>query len=276
MIPTILLAPGWTQDPDVEQALLVRCVDINGHWDATVFVDIDNSTAITVATAKTTKVSSGYTNKLEKVFWPCAKKSGLVYHFSTLAAVTKQYKDYLNDNIPFETPSNKRLDIDSLCLENGTVVKFDETQANDLNSVGITTAIYSGGKWVLWGSHMGNYEYGVTDIPEEVFDAQVWMEQYLNNDFQKRNLDIVDTPIDRRDIDYILSVEQQRLNALVADGKLLYGKIAFNSASNVTADLIQGNFTFNTGVTYTPPAKSLTQKLQYTDKGISTLTGGES
>jgi phage tail sheath protein FI len=275
VIPTILLAPGWTEDPTVEQALLARNLDINGHWDTTVFADLDASAAGTVAAAQTWKTTNTYDSKYEKVFWPMAKKGAKVYHLSTLAAVIKQIIDYNNGNIPYESPSNKQLDITGLCLADGTAVNFDEKQANVLNSKGITTCIFSGGKWVLWGPHMANYEYGVTDKPEDVFDVSVWMEQYLNNDFQYRNMGIVDAPIDRRDIDYILNNEQQRLNALIADGKLLYGKIEFRASSNPTSDIIQGDFVFDSAVTYTPVGKSLTQQLQYTTAGISTLTGGE-
>jgi len=275
LIPSILLAPGWTHIPEVEQVLLSRCLDINGHWDTTVFVDIDTSTVKTIAAAKAWKATNAYDSKYEKVFWPAAKKGGLVYHLSTLAAVTKQYIDFNNDNIPYETPSNKKLDIIGLCLEDGTAVKFDETQANTLNEVGITTGIFSGGKYVLWGPHMGCYEFGVTEAPEEVFDVNVWMDQYLNNDFQVRNMDNVDKPVDRRDIDYILNVEQQRLNSLITEGKLLYGKIEFVARNNPDSDLIQGDFIFDSMVTYTPPGKSLTQRLQYTDKGVTTLVGGE-
>lgn len=276
VIPTILLAPGWTDTPTVEQALLARCLDINGHWDTTVFADMDTSTAATIAAALTWKTTNAYDSKCIKAFWPAAKKGTKIYHLSTLAAVTKQYIDYNNDNVPYETPSNKHLDIDAICLISGTAVNFDEKQANMLNAKGITTCIFSGGKWVLWGPHMANYEFGVTDKPEEVFDVSIWMDQYLNNDFQIRNMDIVDKPTDRRDVEYILNVEQQRLNALVTDGKLLFGKINFIASSNITSDLIQGDFTFDTGVTYTPPGKSLTQRLQYTDAGIAILSGGES
>lgn len=275
VIPTILLAPGWTDDLTVEQGLLARCLDINGHWDATVFADMDAAAAKTVATALTWKITNTYDSKFEKAFWPMARKGTKLYHLSTLAAVIKQITDFNNGNIPYETPSNKQLDADGLCLVDGTAVNFDEKQANVLNSKGVTTGIFSGGKWVLWGPHMANYEYGVTDKPEEVFDVGIWMDQYLNNDFQLRHMGEVDKPIDRRDIDYILLTEQQRLDSLVSDGKLLYGKISFLAKSNPVSDMIEGDFVFNKGVTYTPVGKSLTQQLQYTTAGISALTGGE-
>lgn len=275
VIPTILLAPGWSDDPIVEQGLLARCLDINGHWDTTVFTDIDAAVTKTVADALDWKTTNTYDSKYEKVFWPMAKKGAKIYHLSTLAAAIKQLTDFNNGNVPYETPSNKQLDIAGLCLADGAEANFDEKQANVLNSKGITTGIFSGGRWVLWGPHMANYEYGITDKPEDVFDVSIWMDQYLNNDFQLRHMGDVDGPIDRREIDYILITEQQRLNALVSDGKLLYGKIEFRPKTNPTSDMIEGDFVFDTAVTYTPVGKSLTQQLQYTAAGIASLTGGE-
>lgn len=39
--------------------------------------------------------------------------------------------------------------------------------------------------------------------------------------------------------------------------------------------MIGGDFVFNIKETYTPNAKSLTFKSQYTKQGLSSLTGGE-
>ena len=87
VIPTILLAPGWTDDTTVEQGLLARCLDINGHWDTTVFADMDVSDTDTIAEAQAWKNTNTYDSKFEKVFWPMAKKGTKLYHLSTLAAV---------------------------------------------------------------------------------------------------------------------------------------------------------------------------------------------
>lgn len=275
IVPSILSTPGWNHKPDVEAALVTACSKIGGHWDAICVTDIDPSAAKTIDTAITWKTTNNYTSNREKVCWPKVKVGDKVLWLSILAIVRMQQTDYANDGVPYESPSNKQMDITGLVLGDGTEPRFNGEQGNKLNEKGITTAVYSGGRWVLWGPHMANYEYGVTTKPEEIFDANIRTNLYLTNDFQARNAVLVDTPIARSDVDDILNTEQLRLNALVAEGKLLYGTVEFRPASNPTSDLMQGDFVFDTLVTNTPPGKSLTTRVQYTSRGLDTLTGGE-
>ena len=164
--------------------------------------------------------------------------------------------------------------LDSL-IANDKRIKFSQEKANELNEKGITTAIYSGGKYVLWGPHMSNYEYGVTNAIEEIFDVNIIMNKYLLNDFQLRNIDKIDKPMTRNDIDALINSEQMMLNAYVSAGELLFGEISFKSDENVRSDLLQGDFKFTTLVTNTLPAKSITQKIQTTSKGIDSLYSEE-
>ena len=108
-----------------------------------------------------------------------------------------------------------------------------------------------------------------------MFDVNRRMDIYLNNDFKKRNADKIDSPMTRNDIDALINTEQIRLNALVSEGKLLFGSISFRSSNNTVSDLMQGNFVFDTLTTATIPAKSLTQRVQYTSQGIQDMIGGE-
>ena len=73
----------------------------------------------------------------------------------------------------------------------------------------------------------------------------------------------------------MVETEQMRLNALVAAGDLLYGKMEFRGDENAKTDLVQGDFTFHTMVTSPAIAKSLTQKVEYTSAGIDTLVAEE-
>ena len=159
--------------------------------------------------------------------------------------------------------------------DTGEPVKLTIEIANKLNSKGITSALFYGGKWVLWGPHMSNFEHGETNKPEEMFDVNRRMDIYLNNDFKKRNADKIDSPMTRNDIDALINTEQIRLNSLVSEGKLLFGSISFRSSNNTVSDLMQGNFVFDTVTTATIPAKSLTQKIQYSSQGIKDMMGGE-
>lgn len=276
MIPTILDAPGWSHIPEVDKALKDASQNINGHWYAWVNSNLAcDSSADTIDKAKTCKTNNGYNGAGETPCWPMAKNGDRKFHLSTLTTVVMQQVDYDNNDIPYETPSNKPIDITRLCLEDGKSIDFDQLQANDLNSKGIKTATYWGGKWVLWGPHTGAYEYGKDIDDRDKFDSNIRMLYYLLNDFQHRYGSDVDKPMNRSRIDTILNDYQEKVDGLVNMGALLYGKIQFNETSNSTSDVVEGNFNFDISTTTTPPGKSLTASLQYTTKGISILFGGE-
>lgn len=276
MIPTILDAPNWSHIPEVDAALKNASQNINGHWYAWVNSNlVSDSSTDTIDKAKTFKANNGYNGAGETPCWPMAENGSRKFHLSTLTTVTMLQVDCNNDDIPFETPSNKPIDITRLCLKDGKAVDFDQLQANDLNSKGIKTATYWGGRWVLWGPHTGAYEYGKDIDPRDKFDSNIRMLYYLLNDFQQRYGIEVDKPMNRSRIDTILNDYQERLDSLINMGALLYGKIQFNETSNSTSDIVEGDFNFDISTTTTPPGKSLTASLQYTTKGINVLFGGE-
>lgn len=275
MIPTILAAPGWSQIKAIKDALMTGSQDINSHWDTLVVADLDSKTTLTINDAITWKETNGYTDINLKVGWPRVSSSGRVFWASTLLALRMQQTDYANDNVPFESPSNKQLDITSTVLTDGTTITFDEVEANELNKNGITTFTFRGGIWVLWGPHCANYEYGAEIDPKNVFDASIRMIMYLTNSFQQRYMADIDGPLNRSKVDTILNDAGTWLNSLIADGKLLSGQVSFNETSNPVSSIVEGDFVFDVLTTTTPVAKSLTFKVQYTSTGISTLFGGE-
>ena len=274
LVPAIIAAPGYSQYKEVEQALVKATSKITDRWEAICYADIDSSVAITREMAIEWKNENKYNSNCEKLCWPKVMSGGKELWLSIVAIVRKLQTDSENKDIPYETASNKVIDIDGLVVD-GKKIKFSQEKANELNEKGITTAIYSGGKYVLWGPHMSNYEYGVTNAIEEIFDVNIIMNKYLLNDFQLRNIDKIDKPMTRNDIDALINSEQTILNAYISAGELLYGQITFESADNIRSDLLQGDFTFNTLVTNTLPAKSITQKIKTTSKGIDSLYGEE-
>lgn len=277
MIPTIFAAPGWSNIEDVDTALKSKSQNLNGHWYAWVNSDIDCSEAgaKTITSAKTAKTTSGFTGVMEGPCWPMTYKSSRKFHISTLTTVTMQMVDFQNDNVPYETPSNKPVDVSGLCLADGTVIEFDQIQANDLNSKGIRTLTYWGGRWILWGSHTGDYEYGKDMDKRNVFDSNIRMIYYIANTFQTRYGVLVDKPMSRAQKDTILNDFQEWFDNLAAQGKILFGEIAFTELSNPTSDVVEGDFDFDIETTTTPPGKSLTAKISWTTQGIDVLFGGD-
>jgi uncharacterized protein len=260
LIPSVIAAPGWSQTPAIYNAMVAKSQSINGKWEASVAVDIDADSNTTRAAAKAWKITNGYTSERAKVCWPMAGLKGMKFHLSTLAIVAKQTVDAKNSNVPFESPSNKPVDCSGPILADGTAVPMDETDANDLNAVGITTLNKSGGSWRLWGANMGNYSFdGEADIlPENMFDATVWMQLYLANTLQESFVNDVDNPGNDRQIQSVCDSAQPWLNGLVAMGALRGGEISYNAAANSSSETVAGRFRYSVRYNDVPPETAIT------------------
>ena len=278
-ICNILAAPGWSHLPAYHTELLAKANDrLAKKWYTIAVSDIPaDSTTNTPATAMEWKEENQYTDRLDKVCWPMTTFQGQKYHLSTLAAVDMQTVDTGADGIPYISPSNKAINADATILEDGTEVFVSEVTGNSLNEVGITTVNIIRGGLRLWGPHMANYDFNTEEdmLPEDKQDASIRMGLYLLNYLQYNYIDQVDMPFARRDIDAVLASVQQWLNALVNAGQLLYATVSFDADDNTTDAMISGDFVFNIKDTFTPNAKSLTFRCQYTTAGLSSLTGGE-
>ena len=274
VIPNILVAPKWGNSEKVRAKLLEKCSNISGLWDAIVVTDMP-ATKGKVAEVIREKESKKLNSENEKLCYPMAIMNGKKMYSSIIAAVRMQIEDAENDGIPSHTPSNKKVGIEGIVLENGESVEIDFVDANKLNANGITTFLFHSGKFVLWGPHMSIYKFGATNDPHLVFDTNRRMDIYLNNSFKERNFPNVDSTVKRNDLLAMVETEQMRLNALVAAGDLLYGNMEFRGDENAKTDLVQGDFAFHSMVTSPIVAKSLTQKIEYTSKGIETLVAEE-
>lgn len=271
VIPSLILAPGYSQIPIVRQALISATSKISERWEAIAFEDLESDSVTNIEDVIEWKENNNYSSNSEKVFWPRAIMAGKEIYLSVIAAVCKMQTDLKYNEIPYQSISNKEIDISGLVVGNGSSkksIKFSMERANKLNANGITTSIYNGGKRVLWGPHMANYKYNVTSKPEEIFDVNIIMEKYLLNQFMLRNTDVIDKTMTRHDIDSLLTSEQMILDSYVSAGQLMYGSIEFVNSENTKADIIEGNFKFHSLVTNTPIAKSLTNVVQYTSKGL--------
>ena len=277
VIPTYMAAPGWSTSKKVYDALVDASQNINGHWCAFVYADIPVANAKTIEAAKEWKKTNGYTSGFSKVFWPMVKDSKNVYHISTLALVEKMRCDLENDNVPFETEGNKTIPATGLYFGEGvSSVMFDKTDANQLTAAGISTAIFWGGNWRAWGDHTAAYTYGGSHKAREVFDVNMLMLFHITNSFQKDWGLTIDEPMTLALRDTIVNREQEKLDALVAQGALIGSPtVDFVETNNPIGDVMNGNFRWDISATITPPLKSATGVVCYTDAGFSAYFGGD-
>lgn len=283
-VPNLLAAPGWSDDPDVYRALVAAASKINGHWDAFVMADLPLSTSKsrnvdTVQAAIEWKGDNGYSSERSAVFWPQALDArGRAWHLSSLATAEAMRVDADNDGVPFAGWSNRTVPVAKQRFAEGSAsAGFDQQAANQLNAHGITTAVGWAGEWVLWGPHTAAYCDGASYDQRAAFATGIRMLFYLTNAFQARWAPYIDGPMTRQLQDRILNSEQERLDALVAQGALVGApQILFESSGNPDSSLLSGDFLWEVAVTPVLPLKSATVRVSYTDEGLSSyLEGGE-
>ena len=273
LIPNLILCPKWSEKPAVYDAMVKAGTKINGHWDAFVYADMPIANADTIEKAIEWKQTNGYTNERSKVFWPQNKDTlGRIHHIAVLAAWRSQLVDESNYGVPMESCSNKAVPVISHYFGEGSTNRgFDQTRANELNAVGITTTIYWGGQWVLWGPHTAAYKYGSITDNRNIFDNSIRMMMYVSNDFQQEHALTIDSPMTRAMSDTIRMREQEKMDALAAIGAFIGTPVVeFLPEDNETEDLVEGNFTWYFKGTPTPPFKSGTLRVAYTTEGFDT------
>lgn len=276
LIPNLIVAPGWSDQKAVYEAMISASNKINGHWDAYVLADMPVESTDTIAKAIEWKNANGYTVERSKIFWPQGQDTtGTVYHLSTACAWQMLRTDATHNGIPMESPSNKETFVAKQYFgQTSKNIGFDITQANELNENGITTAIYWAARWVLWGPHGAKYQFGKVADKRVIFDNSLRMMMYMSNSFQEEHALTIDSPMTRAMADTIKHREQEKADALVAQGALI-GKpvVSFEEAENSTADLVEGNFVWGFEGTPTPPFKSGTLQVAYSDAGFSSYFG---
>ena len=277
VVLNLLAAPGWSQKPAVYTAMVSMAQKLNGHWDGFVNADIpvkdaDGNAVDTLAKAIAWKEANGYTSEISKVYWPMVKDgSGRTFHLSTAGQATMLRVDMSHNGVPYESPSNK--EILATCQYFGEGAKnkgFDQQTANTLNEKGITTACFWGGRWVLWGAHTAAYTYNGSMDARAVFDVNIRMLMYITNRFQMDHGTKIDQPMTPQDRDTILNAEKEKLDTLTGIGALIGSPtVAFLETENPETDMMNGDFVWNFNVTNTPPFKSGTARVSYTDEGFA-------
>lgn len=280
-ICNLLGCPKYSEIPEVYAKMISACSEINGHWQAFFTADIpvvdaDGSKVDTITKAKAWRTTNGYNSERSEIFWPQFQDvtTKRIFHGSVLAIVAYMKTDYEHDSVPFESCSNKEVPIGKQYFgADSTNQGFDQITATaDLNAYGISTAVFWGGNWVLWGGNTAKYQYG-KDIDLRAIDCHyIRMLFHCMNGFQRKQAINIDKPFNLQLKDSILNEEQEILDTYIAQGGLLTGsEILFLASDNSTADMINGDFVFQLPVSVTPRAKSLTGKVAYTDTGLISL-----
>ena len=259
--PDILICPKWSSDPEVAAIMATKAASINGVFRAKAIVDVDTTAVKHYADVTAWKKENNINDKTQVLCYPMCKLGGKIFHLSVQMAGLMATVDTDNDGCPAESPSNKSLKIDSAVLADGTEVLLDLTQANYLNSNGVTTALNFIGGFVLWGNETACYPAN-TDV-KDYFLCVSRMFGWVSNSVVLTYWSKIDNKFTNRLIDSIVDSINIWLNGLVAEEKLLGGRIEFNESDNTSVSLASGKATFHLFLTPPSPAKEMEFVLEY-------------
>lgn len=272
VIPTLFLAPNFSHDSEVAAVMAAKAENINGLFTGKALIDVDTTEAKTYTEAVEWKNKNNITQPSQLLMWPKYSLGGKVYHASVhqagVMAKTDANED-LGGGTPCESASNKTLQIDSMVLEDGTEVLLDITKVNYLNANGIITALNFIGGFVSWGNETACYPAN-TDVTD-YFYCVSRMFSWVANSVILSVWSKVDRKLNRRLIESVVDSLNIWLNGLMADGKILGGRIEFLEAENTETDLMAGKAKFHIYLTPPSPAKELDFVVEYDVSYLSNL-----
>lgn len=259
--PDILICPKWSGDSEVAAIMATKAASINGLFEAVALIDVDTAAVTHYADVPEWKKANNINDKKQVLCFPMCKLGDRTFHLSTQMAGLMATIDADNSGCPAESPSNKVLKIDSAVLTDGTEVLLDLTQANYLNSSGITTAINFMGGFVLWGNETACYPAN-TDV-KDYFLCVSRMFGWVSNSLILTYWSKVDNKLNRRLIDSIVDSVNIWLNGLTSEEKLLGGRIEFSESENPDTSLASGKAIFHVYLTPPSPAREIEFLLEY-------------
>lgn len=271
--PSLLLAPGWSQNSSVGLALAEKCTDVNGSFKCECVLDIDTAQAKKYTDVDQVKKDSGYMSEHAICVWPMVKFAGKIMAYSSIYAAMACYTDFSNDNVPNISPSNHGIRISAAVLSDGTEVNLDQTQANELNAVGVVTALNLSGTFKAWGNNTAAYP-DVTDPKDRWISCRRFF-SWWGNSFIVTYMSKVDSPANYRLIESIVDSENVRGNALVSQGKCAGIKMVYNADDNPIANVLNGKIVFRQYLAPYTPAEDILNILEFDPSMIEAALGGE-
>lgn len=271
IVPGLLGSPKWSERPEVAAVMRSKAENINGIFTCMSVVDIpsDSTGADKYTEAPEWKNQNNYMGAHEIACWPKVKLGDDVYHLSTQLIGLMNKVDSGNEDTPYESPSNKLLQMNACVVASGKEVTLGYEEANYLNGQGIVTALNWIGGWRAWGNRTAIFPSS-TDV-KDMFMPTRRMFDWIGNEFILTLWQKVDAPMTPRLIRTVLNSYNVRLNGLSARGYLLGGRIDFLSTENPTTDLLDGIMRFHIYMASPTPAEQIVGILECDTSYFSAL-----
>ena len=263
LVPSLLLAPGWSHKPAVALALAAKPQSIFSLFTAKVAVDLDTAEgkADSMEEIREYKDNNGYSDRNMIACWPMVRTDDYQYYYSAQLGAHLARLSADNGGVPSKSPSNKDIKITGLCTADGREVVMDIDEANDYaNACGVVTAINFNG-WKCWGNNTAAYPSSSDPIDRWINTVTIF--DYMENNFKLTFFQKVDELASYRLVDMIVSGFNMQLNSLQASGDIAGGQIVFEHDENPIDEILGGHILFHTYVGGWAPAEHIENVFEF-------------
>lgn len=243
VIPDLILAPGYSHDPEVAAIMSAKAEAVNGLFPAKALIDADTETTKKYSDVPAWRNGRNITSKEQQLYWPMVKLGDRVFHQSVQQAGLIAQTDAENGGCPSQSQSNHKIQADGVCLKDGTEVLLTLNQANYLNENGITTVNNFIGGLRSWGNYTAAYP--VNTDPKDMFLAVSRTFAWVAKNFILNVWAKVDQKMIRRSLQSIKDTFNIYLNGLTNAEKILGGRIELLEEENPETSLLAGKVKFH-------------------------------
>lgn len=260
VVPGILLAPGWSELPNIGAALQAKCKDINGAFRAMCLLDLESTQAKKYTDCAQAKRDAGYDDEHTIVLWPKVQAGGKTFNYSAVYGAMMSYNTAINNDVPYLYPSNRELNVEGAVREDGTEILLDQVQAGELNGDGIVTT-FCDLTWKSYGNNTGCYPSN-TD-PKDRWIGCRRMFDYVGNYFVVEYRKRLDSNMNKRTVDDIINNFNIWGNSLVAAGMCAGLHAEYRSEENTIDDVLNGHMKI--GIYFAPytPAEYINATMEF-------------
>lgn len=269
LVPGQLVAPKYSTDPGVAAVMAAKCEGINGVFKATANVDIDTTEVTDYTKVANKKQMNNLVSTYQNVCWPMVSLGGKKYHLSSQFTSLTCKVDNKNGDVPYESASNKNLQMDACVLKDGTEVFLGLSEAAYLNGNGIITAHNFTNGWTAWGNRTGAYP-GNSDVKDS-FTAVRRMFNWVQNSLILTYHQKVDSSTNRKLIENVVNSINIWLAGLSAREQLLGGRVEFREDENPLTALLDGKISFHVYISPPVPAREIEFLVEYDVNYLTTL-----
>ncbi len=264
-VPDLICAPGWSSNTVVAAVMATKAAAISGLFKGKAVIDIDSSEEGVTEYSQL----SGYKNQNNFVdvdqiaCWPQVKLGDYQFHLSTQLCGLMAKVDTDNRGIPYESPSNKNLKMDTCCLADGTEVNLTWPQVEMVSGDwGIVTAVnFMDSGWVAKGNYTACFPAN-TDVKDQFIPVSR-MFDFIGNTLIRTFWSKQDKPLTPALRDNILQTCNIWLGGLCGSGYLYGARCELLAAENPLTNLLAGHITLHVYNAPPVPAQFIEFLLEY-------------